>query len=79
MRGKRKKSMTSIKDKLLEPDNIALYFISTKLSKNLHKKICNEVVTIIYFALSEKLMEIVRINLSQGISDELYEEKKQIN
>jgi hypothetical protein len=55
------------------------YFITTKLSKNLHKKICNEVVTILYFALSEKLMELVRINISQGISDELYEEKKQIN
>jgi hypothetical protein len=55
------------------------YFITTKLSKNLHKKICNEVVTILYFALSEKLMELVRINISQGISDELHEEKKQIN
>jgi hypothetical protein len=55
------------------------YFITAKLSKNLHKKICNEVVTILYFALSEKLMELVRINISQGISDELYEEKKQIN
>jgi len=55
------------------------YFITTKLSKNLHKKICNEVVTILYFALSEKLMELVRINLSQETSDFLNEEKKQIN
>ena len=55
------------------------YFITAKLSKNLHKKICNEVVTILYFVLSEKLMELVRINIYQGISDELHEEKKQIN
>jgi hypothetical protein len=55
------------------------YFITTKLSKNLHNKVCNEVVTILYFALSEKLLELVRINLSQETSDNLNEEKKQIN
>lgn len=73
--------MKSRKEKLNKSiiKKLTPYFITTKLSKNLHKKICNEVVTILYFALSEKLMELVRINISQGISDELYEEKKQIN
>ncbi len=55
------------------------YFITTKLSKNLHNKVCNEVVNFLYFALSEKLLELVRINLSQETSDVLNEEKKQIN
>lgn len=55
------------------------YFITTKLSKNLHNKVCNEIVNILYFALSEKLLELVRINLSQETSDILNEEKKQIN
>lgn len=73
--------MKSRKEKLNKSiiKKLTPYFITTKLSKNLHNKVCNEVVNILYFALSEKLLELVRINLSQETSDVLNEEKKQIN
>ena len=54
-------------------------FISTILGRALNVKVDCKLISALHFALSEELLSKVRINISQGISDELYEEKKQIN
>jgi len=54
-------------------------FISTILGRALNVKVDCKLISELHFALSEEILSKVRINISQGISDELYEEKKQIN